>query len=136
VLSRRLVTLVDAGILTTSVYQDRPLRREYLLTEAGKDLWQVFIALWAWDRQWVPSPPGLAGVELRHLPCNNLVMPVMGCQACGAIGVTARDVTAVADPWTFGALTTRGRRSSVASEVLTSTSVLGDRWSILVLAQA
>ncbi len=138
VLSRRLTALVGEGVLTTRPYQDHPMRVDYLLTDAGKDLWQVLVSLWAWDVQWLSAPPGPRGAELRHLPCGNSIRPVMGCACCGAIGVGARDVTASADSQVLLADLTqrRGRRSSVASDVLSSTSILGDRWSILVLAHA
>lgn len=137
VLSRRLTSLVEEGILITSPYQDRPVRHEYLLTEAGKDLWQVLVALWAWDLAWLSTPPRLEGVDLRHLPCDNSIRPVLGCANCGAIGVGPRDVTASSDDQLLAYLTRRrGRRSSVAAEVLSATSILGDRWSILVLSQA
>lgn len=137
VLSRRLRALVADEVLETSPYQDRPVRHEYLLTDSGKDLWRVMIALWSWDRTWLRAPHPFVGVDLRHLTCDNTVTPVLGCEHCGAIGVTARDVTGIAEEGLLADLTTRrGRRSAVASEVLSSTSILGDRWSILVLSDA
>ena len=137
VLARRLRGLVAQGVLATSPYQERPVRHEYLLTDSGKDLWRVMIALWGWDRTWLRAPHPLVGVTLRHLPCATTITPVLGCERCGAIGVAARDVTGVAEERLLADLTTRrGRRSTVASEVLNSTSILGDRWSILVLSDA
>jgi DNA-binding HxlR family transcriptional regulator len=35
-LTTRLKTLVDKGILTKRVYQERPVRHEYVLTEFGR----------------------------------------------------------------------------------------------------
>lgn len=137
VLSRRLGALVADGVLRTSPYQERPVRHEYLLTDSGKDLWRVMVALWGWDRTWRGTPHRLAGVSLRHLSCGTTVTPVLGCEHCGTIGVTARDVTGTAEDRLLADLTQRrGRRSTVASEVLNSTSILGDRWSILVLSDA
>ena len=85
VLSRRLHTLVDDGILEAREYHTNPPRREYVLTEAGLDLWQVLVAMWTWDRTWTgyrtrdaadrAAPPRLRaphppGVRLPGLRCD------------------------------------------------------------------
>ena len=36
------------------VYQERPVRAEYVLTSRGRGLWPVTIAIWDWERRWVP----------------------------------------------------------------------------------
>ncbi|MGE4178002.1 MAG: winged helix-turn-helix transcriptional regulator [Thermoleophilia bacterium] len=48
ILSARLKSLVAAGVLERRQYQDRPVRHEYHLTAAGRDLYPVIVAL----RQW------------------------------------------------------------------------------------
>lgn len=137
VLSRRLNALADAGVIETAPYQDRPVRLEYRLTDAGTALWDVMVAIWAWDRRWVSGHHRLSGIDLRHVVCDNLTLPVFGCGQCGAIGVTARDVTAAADDLLWASLAgRRGRRSPMATEVASSIGILGDQWSILVLAEA
>ncbi|MDN5766175.1 MAG: helix-turn-helix transcriptional regulator [Humibacillus sp.] len=137
VLSRRLSSLTEAGVIDTSPYQDRPVRLEYRLTDAGTALWDVLVAMWAWDRHWITGRHRLSEVDLQHLDCANLTRPVFGCGSCGAIGVTARDVSSTADDQLWASLVRRrGRRSVIATEAASSTGILGDQWSILVLAEA
>src|SRR5215218_5552327 len=49
-LTRRLGDLVAAGVLERRRYQERPERFEYVLTEAGRDLKPVIVALAAWGQ--------------------------------------------------------------------------------------
>ena len=44
-LTRRLAALVKAGILQKRRYNDRPPRYEYVLTERGRDLQPVLLAM-------------------------------------------------------------------------------------------
>jgi DNA-binding HxlR family transcriptional regulator len=80
ILSDRLRTLVDHGIVTKEPYQDRPVRHEYRLTEKGRDLAPVLLALLAWGDKWMSDEPP---VPLRHLTCGELTTPVMTCEVCG-----------------------------------------------------
>ena len=50
-LSRRLRTLVDAGLLERRRYCEHPPRFEYLLTERGREFRPVLLALYAWAYQ-------------------------------------------------------------------------------------
>src|SRR5262245_14906771 len=50
-LTRRLESLVEAGVLVRRRYQDHPPRCEYLLTERGRDFRPVFLALLAWGNK-------------------------------------------------------------------------------------
>lgn len=47
-LTRRLRALVDAGLLATRPYQDRPVRHEYVLTERGRSFGSIVLALAGW----------------------------------------------------------------------------------------
>lgn len=47
-LSSRLRTLVEQGLLERRPYQDRPVRHEYVLTDLGRSLRPVLVALAAW----------------------------------------------------------------------------------------
>jgi DNA-binding HxlR family transcriptional regulator len=51
ILTRRLESLVEAGVLERRRYQDHPPRYEYLLTERGRDFRPVFLALLAWGNK-------------------------------------------------------------------------------------
>lgn len=52
-LTRRLQTLVDAGLLERRPYQERPVRYEYRLTDKGRDFLPVVVTLAEWGRRWV-----------------------------------------------------------------------------------
>ncbi|MFJ2031982.1 winged helix-turn-helix transcriptional regulator [Streptosporangium sp. NPDC087985] len=139
VLAGRLRDLVAEQVLETHRYTDAPPRHEYRLTERGRELWGFFVALWVWDRRWAPAADSAVRGELRHLTCGHLITPVFGCGACGAIGVTARDVTAAIDGRLLIDVTDRRSRrapSVAPASQIDSTGVLGDRWSTFLLADA
>lgn len=55
-LTRRLKTLCEAGLLERRLYQERPARHEYVLTERGRDFRPVLLSLAAWgNRQFAPE---------------------------------------------------------------------------------
>jgi DNA-binding HxlR family transcriptional regulator len=56
-LTRRLNSLVECGLLERSRYSDRPPRDEYLLTERGRDFRPVVLALYAWGTKYF-APEG------------------------------------------------------------------------------
>lgn len=90
IITERLKLLVAEGVLTRLVYQDRPIRHEYRLTEKGLDLYPVVMAIVSWgDRHYA----GEAGAPLlhRHKACGCDFHPVMTCSACHA-PVAAREV--------------------------------------------
>jgi len=47
-LTRRLKRLTEAGLLERQAYSQRPLRHEYRLTAAGRDVFPVLAALGTW----------------------------------------------------------------------------------------
>jgi DNA-binding HxlR family transcriptional regulator len=56
-LTRRLNTLVDSGLLERRLYNERPPRHEYVLTQRGRDFRTVLWALVAWGSKHF-SPEG------------------------------------------------------------------------------
>ncbi len=90
VLARTLKALVEEGILQRRQYQTRPDRYEYRLTEAGRELYPVFLAMKAWGDRWL----GTDGprITLRHTVCGSVSTPQMTCDACGR-PVHAREMT-------------------------------------------
>lgn len=82
VLSARLAHLVEEGVLERRRYQERPERFEYHLTEKGRDLWPVTLALLKWgDRYYLPEdgPPRV----LEHEGCGGEVNDRRICDRCG-----------------------------------------------------
>jgi len=55
ILADRLRRLEEAGIIVRSVYQDRPVRYAYGLSDKGKDLGNVLLALMHWGKTHLPG---------------------------------------------------------------------------------
>lgn len=51
ILTRRLATLTEEGLLEKRRYSERPPREEYLLTAAGRDFLPVLFMIGAWGRE-------------------------------------------------------------------------------------
>jgi DNA-binding HxlR family transcriptional regulator len=90
ILSDRLNRLVAHGVLRRDLYQERPRRYEYRLTEKGLDLYPVLLTIMDWGAKHL----GGSAMTLTHKSCGATVMPHIACPACGE-HVTARDVRAV-----------------------------------------
>ncbi len=65
ILAQRLKYLEDERLVTKSLYQERPPRYEYALTDRGRALAPVLTSLWNWSQAWEfgaseipPSPFG------------------------------------------------------------------------------
>ncbi|OLB81063.1 MAG: hypothetical protein AUI14_04750 [Actinobacteria bacterium 13_2_20CM_2_71_6] len=82
ILTDRLATLVEYGLLTREPYQRRPLRHRYELTEKGADLLPVLLALMRWGDRWTADPAG-PPVAIVHHGCGQLTQPTMTCSGCG-----------------------------------------------------
>jgi DNA-binding HxlR family transcriptional regulator len=80
ILAARLQRLCDLGVLERRQYQDRPIRREYRLTAAGRDLWIALDALRGWgDRHLAPDGPRLA---VEHRGCGGTAEHHVVCERC------------------------------------------------------
>ncbi len=80
ILSDRLGTLVEHGVVDRVKYQDHPERFEYRLTDKGRDLFPVIAALMAWGDKWA-SPLGKP-IDLVH-ECGSVATPTLVCDHCG-----------------------------------------------------
>ena len=80
VLANRLKMLVEHGILTTVPYQDNPPRHEFRLTEKGRDLFDVLMALWRFGDRWEPAHDDRAAI---HIECGHQTHMVPMCAHCG-----------------------------------------------------
>lgn len=141
VLAGRLRALVEEGILARHEYQTQPVRHEYRLTEAGRDLWPIFVALWYWELRWSRTPD--ARPALIHQTCGRATHPLVGCRHCPALGVTAFDTSArYDDPFAAASPPRRYRRAARADDIdrdhsaMSAIDLLGDRWSTSLLAAA
>lgn len=80
VLSARLRTLVEAGILDTVPYREAGsrTRHEYRLTEKGRDLYPILVALLQWGDKYCADEEGPALV-LEHSECGGAIESVVQC---------------------------------------------------------
>ena len=79
VLTARLRKLEESGLIERRQYSRRPPRHEYLLTEAGRELQPVLLALKEWgDRH---LNPGAEPIVFEHT-CGADFHPVTVCAAC------------------------------------------------------
>ncbi len=90
VLADRLKKLVAEGVLAPVAYQERPRRFEYRLTDKGRALHPVMMALVHWGDVHLAGGGGRPVLH-RHKGCGCDFDPVLTCSACGE-AVTARDV--------------------------------------------
>src|SRR5215469_5202234 len=51
-LTRRLNALVEDGFLERRLYSEHPPRHEYVLTDKGRDFWQVLVVLTAFGNRY------------------------------------------------------------------------------------
>ena len=64
ILTRRLKSLVEAGLLERSRYSERPPRYEYVLTQAGHDFRPVLWAFVAWgNKHFAPEGASVVVVD-------------------------------------------------------------------------
>jgi DNA-binding HxlR family transcriptional regulator len=91
-LAARLRTLTGAGILERRQYCEHPARYEYRLTEAGRDLYPVIVALMRWGDQHLAGEDG-PPLVLEHRGGHPLVAQLV-CESCGE-PVDARDTRPV-----------------------------------------
>jgi DNA-binding HxlR family transcriptional regulator len=82
VLSDRLATLVEQGILRRVPYQADGARQrhEYRLTRKGIDLYPTLVALMSWGDRYL-NEDGAAPLELEHRDCGSPVHLALVCDA-------------------------------------------------------
>jgi DNA-binding HxlR family transcriptional regulator len=97
-LATRLKTLVTHGLLERVAYQDDVgrSRHEYRLTDKGRDLFPVVVALMQWGDRWTADDSGPAA-RLLHRDCGEPVTVELSCGA-GHVALGARDIIPVPGP--------------------------------------
>jgi DNA-binding HxlR family transcriptional regulator len=98
VLSDRLTTLVEQGILRRVPYQaeGERQRHEYRLTRKGIDLYPTLVALMQWGDKYL-ADEGDAPLELEHRECGSPVHLALLCEGGHELS-GARDVRPVPQP--------------------------------------
>jgi DNA-binding HxlR family transcriptional regulator len=98
VLSARLKTLTEAGILERREYKepDRRTRAEYRLTDKGRDLFPAILALSQWSERWTPPPEGPVARVLSRKSRRPVTVVMTGDRAVEALGM--RDIEILPGP--------------------------------------
>jgi DNA-binding HxlR family transcriptional regulator len=91
-LTMRLQTLVENRIFERILYQEKPPRYEYRLTEKGRALYPVILSLLKWGDDWLAGDEG-PPVVLVHEPCGHATSPKLVCSECEEL-LSERDVRA------------------------------------------
>ena len=85
ILADRLRKLDSAGIIDRQPYSEHPPRYEYHLTQAGRELFPVMLALREWGDRWAVESPAVA---TQHA-CGHRLEVDRVCRHCG--GPVTRD---------------------------------------------
>ncbi|MFG3287835.1 winged helix-turn-helix transcriptional regulator [Streptomyces sp. NPDC048179] len=94
VLSARLKTLTEVGILEKRRYQESPPRDEYVVAERGIALWPALRALSVWGREHLMDRRLR---YFRHAECGTELGSYGECPACGTV-VPVADVLVTPGP--------------------------------------
>jgi DNA-binding HxlR family transcriptional regulator len=140
VLSNRLRSMTEDGLLERRAYQVNPQRHEYVTTPRGRSLWPMLVSIWNWERNWVPEHRA-ALPAMRHTFCGADFAPVLYCRSCGE-PVSDKDVVAQWGPsgsWarSIPVAATRRRSATRQAGLFPQTmAVLGNRWGFAILVAA
>lgn len=91
VLTRRLRHLEEQRIISRKIYSTRPKRYEYMLTDAGIDMYPIFVLLRQWGEKWLEDSK-TTNFHLTHKSCGKELDFTLHCGACRE-EVSARDVS-------------------------------------------
>jgi DNA-binding HxlR family transcriptional regulator len=92
ILADRLARLVDLGVFSQRLYQDKPERWEYKLTQEGLDLFPLVLELVRWGDRWLAKKEGVPRI-IYHRPCGHVLEGVITCDQCH--GEVTRHSTAI-----------------------------------------
>lgn len=79
--SKRLRKLEQQNIVIRKPYSSNPPRFEYRLTEMGREVWPIIIALKQWGDRWLVEEP--IPVQIQHKSCGHVTTPELACSQCG-----------------------------------------------------
>ena len=90
ILAKRLDGFVAAGLMEQQRYSERPEHYAYLLTDKGRELQPVIIALTAWGDRWA-APDG-PPILYDHARCGGAIHTQLRCSTCGDLTTSAEVV--------------------------------------------
>jgi DNA-binding HxlR family transcriptional regulator len=83
VLKTRLDGFVDAGIMVRHRYSQNPELYEYVLTDKGRELASILVALTQWGDRW--AAPAGPPVLYSHTVCGGEISQQTICATCGHV---------------------------------------------------
>ncbi|MGH3435353.1 MAG: winged helix-turn-helix transcriptional regulator [Sciscionella sp.] len=95
VLASRLERFVADGLMDLADGQNAPTQHSYRLTEKGRELGPVIMALTQWGDRWA-APDG-PPILFEHARCGGHARTTTGCQSCGH-DIAPADVSVTAGP--------------------------------------
>jgi DNA-binding HxlR family transcriptional regulator len=144
-LASRLAMLEAQQIIGRRPYSTRPLRYDYLLSDMGLALFDVFATMTRWEQRWYPAGSGAADAGrcwIDHLDCGaTAVHPVPHCADCSAV-LDARDIELQVSQRRIRTVPTKQmsfRRSTLSAAhrglavpvpLAHAIDVFGDKWGI------
>jgi len=81
-LSKRLVELVNRGVLDKVIVVDGGHHHRYRMRPKGLDLMPIMVANQAWTNRWFPRDGGPL-VKIIHSGCRHELVPAWFCAECG-----------------------------------------------------
>ncbi len=94
VLAQRLSRLVDEGLLEKRLYEERPARFEYVLTEKGRAFYPVLAAMWRYGEDWLWPEGEEPPIQMVNRESGDVVRPLVVDEGTGeAIDVRKLNVT-------------------------------------------
>jgi DNA-binding HxlR family transcriptional regulator len=109
-LVERLRRLTNEGILRTIEYSRTSQRVKYALTQAGIDLYPIFIALTRFGGE-LPCKGKLSSTKFIHSSCGVACAPIVSCSSC-CEPLNARDVRYSDRTQVFGVSIDRSKKWS------------------------
>lgn len=140
VVSARLQKLVDEGVMVKSLYSSAPKRYEYRGTDKLHTLYSIALCMLNWETKW-STQKNKVQVKLTHLSCGETTNPVAVCKHCRD-EINPREIDWQEGPGLsdMPALYDRRRKSRSGAQTKSKTalfdnlaSIIGDRWSMLVI---
>jgi DNA-binding HxlR family transcriptional regulator len=134
-LTDRLKKLVALDLLRQRVYQQRPQRSAYHLTQAGLKLYEHVLMIWMWEKRW-GNRKGMLPARLTHRPCGHHFVPVLACSACQQkTGMNDLQLTLKVNHKLLRAAdkVVRSSRVSGSDEAGMGLGLRVDRWSLLII---
>ncbi|WP_417587119.1 winged helix-turn-helix transcriptional regulator [Pararhodobacter oceanensis] len=137
-LSERLKALVHMDMLRPRLYQERPERYAYHLTDKGMALYEATLMTWEWEQRFGDNRLGLP-TRLVHKTCGHGFWPEMICGTCRE-PVVVRDLELELRPnprlpHDSGA-PMRTPKISTGDAAISHLGLRMDRWTLMIITAA